>query len=135
MSTPNILSDLSSVIIKPSYSYGQITSATAYGTSLLGVGYSVPNNKVVRIVNLMISVGNANSLTDDGIRFDIGVNEHGTSNTTPIFTNHLINSHNTVCLLDEATPLILEPGQKLLAACTNGSLNNFYIAYETIENA
>lgn len=132
MANPNILSDLSNVIIKPSYAYGQITSASMWGTSLLGVGYTVPTNKVVRIVNLMISVGDANSLTDDGIKFDIGLSDGST--TTQLF-DILINTHNTVCLLDEATPLILEEGQALRAACSNGSLNTFYCAYETIENA
>ncbi len=132
MANPNILSDLSSVIIKPSYAYGQITSASQWGTGLLGMGYTVPTNKVVRIVNLMISVGDANSLTDDGIRFDIGLSDGST--TTQLF-DILINTHNTVCLLDEATPLILEEGQALHAACSNGSLNTFYCAYETINNA
>ena len=134
MATPNILSDLSSVIIKPSYSYGQITSATAYGTDLLGISYFVPTNKVVRIVNLTISVGDADSLTDDGIKFDIAVYDGG-SKIADLFTDYLISTHNTVCLLDEATPLILEEGYTLRAACSNGTLNNFYLAYETIENA
>lgn len=135
MATPNILSDLSNVIIKPAINHYTLSSAGPYAQNLLGNSNDVvPADKVVKVVNLMVSVGNAITLANDGVSIDIAL-YNGSTFVADLFTDYVIYRYNTVCLIDEATPLILEEGYTLKGNSSNSSYCNFYMAYEVIENA
>ena len=50
-----------------------------------------------------------------------------------LFTDYIVYRGNTVCLLDEASPMILEEGFTLYITSDNTTCN-YYIAYEKIFN-
>jgi hypothetical protein len=128
MATPNILSDISKLRIIPNVGHGTISSASAYAENMLGgSGYVVESNMVVRIVNLIVS----SSPTSDS---EINIALYDASgHVADLFTDYTVYLGNTVCLLDEASPIILEEGYTIRAN-SNNSECNYYIAYEKISN-
>lgn len=129
MSTPNILSNISKLNIKPNVAYGSIPSTSA--VNLLGgssaSSYLVEDNTVVRIVNLMVS---ASDQADSVITISLNNSSGIVAN---LFTDYIVYRGNTVCLLDEASPMILEEGFTLYITSDNTTCN-YYIAYEKIFN-
>ncbi len=129
MPAPNIIPTNRNAIIRPAYAIGVLDNSADYNENMLGGGlgsFSVPSYTSVKIVNLMIY---CTAPVDESVQITIGVYS-GSTHVADLFTDYIVYGSNTVCLLDEASPIILNEGYTLKGHSNHASNCNYYLAYE-----
>ncbi len=129
MANPNVIPSTNSVEIRPAYAISVLDNSADYNENLLGgsiTDFVVPADKVVKIVNLTIY---CKAPTDESVQITIGVYS-GSTHVADLFTDYIVYGNNTICLLDEASPIILEENYTLKGHSNHASYCNYYLAYE-----
>lgn len=129
MAAPNIIPTNRNVTIRPAYAYGVLDNSADYNENMIGGGtgsFTVASYTSAKIVNLTIY---CNAPRDESVQITIGVYS-GSTHVADLFTDYIVYGNNTICLLDEASPIILEENYTLKGHSNHASYCNYYLAYE-----